>query len=251
MKVSIITVVKNAEKTIFKCIESIVKQTYPNIEHIIIDGLSSDNTIKIITDFKDVNQKQIILLSEPDIGIYDAINKGILLSTGEIIAILHSDDFFPTTNIIEKIVGNFRSNQVDILFAKVSFISPNTKRIVRVYHSSFFKPWMFRFGFSPAHPSFYAKKKLFTRFGLYRTEYHIAGDFELMMRFLYLHKISYKYINECWVIMLLGGTSTSGFKSLFKINMEILNACKINDIYSNYLFIYSKYLFKWWGFIRK
>jgi glycosyltransferase involved in cell wall biosynthesis len=244
MKVSIITVTKDAEKTIKDCINSVNLQTYKNIEHIIIDGNSKDKTLSIINEIP--QEKQCIILSESDLGIYDAINKGILKSSGDVIGLLHADDFFTSKFIVENMVSYFKTYQVDALFAKVTFVDKqDSTKIKRIYSSKFFKPWAFRFGFSPAHPTFYVKKNIFQNHGMYRKDLAIAGDFEFMLRVLYLKKITFKYIDECWVTMRLGGISTSGVNSIIKNNREILKSCKLNSVYTNYVFIYSKYLYKW------
>ncbi len=244
MRVSIITVTKNAEHTIVDCLKSVNNQAYTNLEHIIVDGDSSDNTVKIIEDFNKLKDYKII--SEKDLGIYDAINKGIALSTGDIIGLLHADDFFYSNSIVQQIVSGFGQFNTDILFAKVAYVDRNNiDTVKRIYSSAHFKPWVFRFGFAPAHPTFYAKKELFERYGVYRIDLKIAGDFDLMLRFIYKYKVPFTYINECWVKMRLGGISTSGMGSILKNNKEILQACRDNNFYSNYLLLYSKYFIKW------
>jgi glycosyltransferase involved in cell wall biosynthesis len=250
LKVSVITVVYNNGKTIAYTLESFKNQTYSNKELIIIDGGSTDNTLFEIKKFGSENY---ILLSEPDNGIYDAINKGIGLATGDIIGILNSDDFFNDNNVISRIIESFKLNKdLQALFADVKFVNrENTNKILRHYSSQFFKPWMFKFGFQPAHPTFYAKKELFDSYGKYRTDLRIAGDFELLLRFILKNRIKYKYINDVWVKMRVGGASTSGLSSVLKLNDEIVKAHKVNNIYTNKFLVYSKYLFKWWGFIKK
>lgn len=250
MKVSIITVTKNSESTIIDCIRSVNSQTYRNIEHIIVDGNSIDNTIALIKNFP--KSKSYKLISEKDLGIYDAINKGICVSTGDVIGLLHSDDFFYSQDIVQEIVDNFQTYQTDTLFAKVAYVDRfNTKNIKRIYASRNFRPWVFRFGFAPAHPTFYAKRSLFEKYGLYRTDLDIAGDFDLMLRLIYKHKVSYKYIDECWVNMRLGGISTSGIKSVIKNNKEILIVSKDNGLYSNYFLLYLKYFVKFFELFRR
>lgn len=250
MKLTIITVVFNGEKTIKDCIESVLKQNYDYIEYIIIDGNSSDSTLKII---KEYGENIDFVLSESDTGIYDAINKGINLATGDIIGILNSDDFFSDYMVASRIVESFlRDQKMEALFSDVKFVDKeNTNKVLRYYSSKFFKPWMFKFGFQPAHPTFYARKELFDKYGLYRIDLKIAGDFELMLRFLLKNKIKYKYVNDMWVKMRIGGISTSGISSITQASNEIILAHKYNHLYTNKLLIYSKYLIKWWGFLRK
>jgi len=250
MKVSIITVTYNSEIYLNECIESVIKQDYSNIEYILIDGGSSDNTLNIIDRYKD---KFFKWSSEPDDGIYDAINKGIKLATGDIIGILNSDDLLTDNNVVTRIVSALNNSPtLDAVYANINFVdSLENKKVIRHYSSKLFRPWMFRFGFQPAHPTFYAKRDLFKKYGFYRKDLKIAGDFELLLRFLSVYNIKCKYVNDTWVNMRLGGVSTSGFESIFKLNNEIIIACKSNNINTNKIMIYSKYLIKWWGFIFK
>ena len=247
-KISVITVCYNSEKTIENTIHSVIHQDYNNFEYIIIDGKSTDNTLDIVNQYKD---KIDIIISEKDLGLYDAINKGIQIASGDIIGIINSDDLFNGHNVLSKINESFNINdENEIVYSDVIFFDVNKKKTVRYYSSKFFKTFLFRFGFQPAHPTFYAKKHLFDKLGNYDIKYRIAADFDLMLRFLYIHKIKYLYIKDVWVKMLIGGVSTSGIKSVIKINREILDSCKKNNIYTNYLIIYSKYLFKWVSFFK-
>ena len=250
MKVTIITVTYNSETYLNQCIDSVISQDYKDIEYILIDGASLDNTINIINQYKDKIYKWV---SDSDNGIYDAINKGIRLATGDIIGILNSDDFFADNNVISRVVQTFNgSSALKAVYADVNFVDKfDSERVIRYYSSRRFQPWMFKFGFQPAHPSFYIRKEVFDQYGVYRTDLMIAGDFELLMRFLLRYKIKYNYIEDIWVKMRIGGASTSGLKSVFRVNNEILTACKANHIYTNKIMIYSKYLIKWWGFMFK
>jgi glycosyltransferase involved in cell wall biosynthesis len=248
LAISIITVCYNSQETISKTIESVLAQTYSRIEYIIIDGGSSDDTIKII---KKYDKRITKFVTEPDSGIYDAINKGIRLATGDIIGILNSDDFFYNDRIVEKIVPYFMANDVDAVYGDVQFVKRNnTYKIVRYYSSKFFNPRKFRFGFMPAHLTFYTKRELFDKFGYYKSDYTIAADFELLLRFIFINKIRYKYIEMPFVTMRKGGISNKSFLSNYKINKEILRACKENGLYTNYLFIYLKYFIKIFQFIN-
>lgn len=250
MKVSIITATYNSNKFLESCICSVMAQDYPDIEYILIDGGSTDSTQSIINKYSNNIVKWI---SEPDTGIYDAINKGIKLASGDIVGVLNSDDFFSDDSVISRIVKSFKDDEaLEIVYADVSFVvRENINKSVRHYSSRYFRPYMFKFGFQPAHPSLYVKRGLFEKFGYYRTDLKIAGDFELLLRFLLKNKLSYKYISDVWVKMRIGGVSTSGIKSILQINNEIIKAHKINGIYTNIIFTYSKYIVKWWGFLRK
>ena len=241
MKISIITICFNSETTITSTIESVLCQTYKNIEYIIIDGGSQDKTLNIINHYKSKINK---IVSEPDNGIYDAINKGILLSSGEVVGILNSDDVFSNNDIITKIVDTFeKSKELDSVIGDIVFIKNNGK-IHRKYTAKNWAPLKFAWGMMPPHPTFYCKRKYFEKFGLYRNDFKIAADYELMMRFLLVNKISYKYIPKVFVNMKLGGTSTKNIFSKIKINKEVLHACRLNNIKTNSLKIFSKYIFK-------
>ncbi len=240
--VSIITVSLNSIKTISDTINSVLAQTYPNIEYIVIDGSSTDGTTEIIKSYSAGISK---IISEPDNGIYDAINKGIKLATGDIIGILNSDDFFNDNGVIEKVVTAFNENEIDAVTGDVQFIDTHKKsKIVRYYSSEHFYPGRFKFGYMPPHPSFYVRRELFEKLGYYKTDYRIAADYELLIRFLYVNKIKYKYLKMPLVSMRTGGVSNKTIMSNFTLNKEIARACRENGIRTNYLFIYSKYILK-------
>jgi glycosyltransferase involved in cell wall biosynthesis len=240
--VSIITVSYNSSRTISDTINSVLNQTYHNIQYIVIDGSSTDGTIEIIKSFSNRISK---FVSEPDKGIYDAINKGIKLATGDIIGILNSDDFFYDDFVVEKIVNAFIESDTDTVIGDVQFVDPKkTSRVVRYYSSKKFNPLKFKYGFMPAHPSFYAKRGLFEKLGYYKTDYKIAADYELLIRFLYINKIKYRYLEMPFVSMRTGGVSNNSLSSNWLLNKEIVRACRENDIYTNYLSVYFKYFLK-------
>ena len=240
-RISIITVCLNAENTIRSTINSVLSQDYDNIQYIIIDGKSTDKTLNIINQFKD---HVSIIVSENDNGLYDAINKGILLSDGDYVGILNADDVFKNNFVVSLIANTFKLNDnIMSLFADVEFVNKNNI-LKRKYSSKNWKPSLLRFGYMPAHPTFYCRRDLFDRYGLYRTDFRIAADYELLLRFYNLHKISFKYIPNALVVMNLGGISSSGYKSYLIITKEILKSCKLNHIYANFLFINLRFLFK-------
>ena len=249
MKISIITVVYNNKKTIQDAIDSIVNQTYQNIEHIIIDGASTDGTIEIIQNYGDKITK---FISEPDKGIYDAMNKGIALATGDVVGILNSDDFYIDDHVIEKVVNIFQEQEVDSLFADLIFVKPhNLDKTIRYYDSSKFNPSKFAYGWMPAHPTFFVKRNIYKKHGVFKTDYKIAADYELLVRFLEKYKISYYYLQLPIIKMRIGGVSTSGIKSNYILNKEIIRACKENDIYTNWFKVLSKYPSKIMGLFVK
>lgn len=249
VKVTIVTVVKDVESTIKRCLSSILNQSYSPIEIIVIDGYSIDNTLLVI---RELQAPSIKIYSYESLGIYDALNKGIQLSTGSIIGLLHGDDYLNDENVITRVVEGFENHQVPILIGGLSYFMPQDERkITRKYFPSQFKKWMFRFGMAPPHPSLYLKRELFNKYGTYCTELEIAGDFDLMLRFLYFHNIPFKCLDDLWVMMSEGGKSTNGWKCIIKNNQDILEVCKRRNFYSNYIFIYAKYLVKVIGLIVK
>ncbi|MFH0841788.1 MAG: glycosyltransferase family 2 protein [Bacteroidota bacterium] len=240
--ITIITVSYNSANTISDTINSVLSQTYPGIEYIIIDGSSSDGTVDLVKSF---GKKISKFVSEPDNGMYDAINKGIKLSGGDIIGILNSDDYFYDDYVIERIAEVINETGADAVYGDVLFIDPLIKsRIARYYSSKHFKTSRFRFGFMPAHPGFYVKREFFEKLGYYKTDYKIAADFELMLRFLLLNNIRCSYIEMPLVVMRPGGLSNKSFRSNIILNREIARACRENGVNTNYLFIYSKYFLK-------
>lgn len=247
LTVSIITVSYNSVRTIADTINSVLAQTYPEIEYIIIDGSSTDGTIEIIKSFENKISK---FRSEPDIGIYDAINKGIRLATGNIVGIINSDDFFYNNTVIERVVESFRENEIDAIIGDVQFVDRlKTSKVVRYYSSKHFNTARFRFGFMPAHSSFYVKRELFEKLGYYKTDYKIAADYELLIRFLYINKIKYKYLEMPFLSMRMGGVSNKSIHSIYTLNKEIARACKENGIKTNWVYIYSKYFSKLFEFL--
>ena len=239
MKISIITVVWNNKDTIKDTIKSVLNQTYRDIEYIIIDGASTDGTVEIVKSYGDKITK---FMSEPDKGIYDAMNKGIKLATGDVIGILNADDFYIDDHVLTRVAKEFLKSNIEAMFADLVYVKPdNVKKTVRHYDSSKFSPEKFAYGWMPAHPTFFLKKKCYDQYGLYKTDYKIAADYELLIRMLYLNKVSYNYIPEILIKMRLGGVSTNSLQSNWILNQEILRACNENGIKTNLFKIYSKY----------
>lgn len=242
MKISIITVSYNASETIENTIKSVLDQTYDNVEYIIIDGGSTDSTVEIIKQYKD---KLSYFISEPDKGIYDAMNKGILKATGDIIGILNADDFYIDNNVLLTISRTFEKKNVDAVFADLIYVRPNNlDKIVRYYSSKNFHPNKFAYGWMPAHPTFFVKRSIYEKYGLFKTNYKIAADYELLVRFLYKHKVSYYYLSEVLIKMRTGGVSTKNLKSNWILNKEIVRACHENGIKTNMFKLSLKYVKK-------
>ncbi len=248
MKISIITVVWNNEATIKDAINSVLSQTYKDIEYIIVDGASTDGTIEIVKSYGDKITK---FISEADKGLYDAMNKGIALATGDVVGILNSDDFYIDDHVIENVVKVFHEKNVDSMFADLVYVKPdNLQKVVRYYDSSKFLPDKFQYALYPAHPTFFVKKWVYDKYGLYKTDYKIVADFDIMARFLYTHNISYAYLNQPIIKMRVGGVSTS-LSSLWINTLEQLRVCNENNISSNIFKILSKYPVKLLGILKK
>lgn len=247
LKISIITVCYNAEKTIESAINSVLLQNYNDIEYIIVDGDSTDSTMSIVSKYRD----QIdIVLSEKDNGIYDAINKGIGLASGEIIGLLNSDDELFDNSIISQIVSVFNNYpNLDSIIGDIIFQNDKNETI-RKYTSKNWSINMFSWGFMPPHPSFYCKKEIFYKYGFYNTNFKIAADFDLLVRFLKINNVSFYNMRSTIVKMKLGGVSTNGFSSFVTINKEIYQVCKLNGLKTNYLMLLSKYFVKIFEFIN-
>ena len=242
MKVSIITVVLNNAEYIEACIQSVINQDYENIEYIVIDGGSTDGTIDVIKKYED---KITVWISEPDDGMYYAINKGIDMSSGDIIGMLHSDDLYIDAHVISNVVRKFGKDNVDSVYADLVYVERNNLRnVVRYYDSSVFRISKFAYGWMPAHPSCFIRKNVYAKYGLYKTDYIIAADYELLVRFYAKHRVSYSYLPKVIVKMRSGGLSTRNFKSNVILNGEIVRACRENGIETNMFKVYSKYFVK-------
>ncbi len=249
IKITIITVVYNNKSTISRAIESVLSQNYSNIEYIIIDGASTDGTIDIINTYKNRISK---IISEKDKGIYDAMNKGIEIATGDVVGILNSDDSYIDENSVSEIAKTFENYNTDSVFADVIMVKEHDQNaIVRYYSAKKFKLWHFRFGHMPGHATFFAKRELFDKLGKYDTRYRISADFDLLLRFLFVHRISYKYIPKVLVKMSLGGISTQGFSSIKQMNLELKDSLKKNKVKSNIIMIYMKYFAKVFQFVLR
>lgn len=229
MKVSIITATYNSAPTIISCINSVNNQTYNNIEHIIIDGGSVDGTLSIINS---IPNRVNFIVSEPDYGIYDAMNKGIINSSGEIIGILNSDDFYTHINVITEICSVFQEISVECVYGDVNYVKyQNPDLILRRWKSGIFKNGSFQKGWHPAHPAFFVKRTIYEKYGMFNLKYKLAADFELMLRLLEKEKISNTYYDQVLVNMRTGGATNSSLKNIIKQNIECYQAFKDNEIH--------------------
>jgi glycosyltransferase involved in cell wall biosynthesis len=226
LKISLITVAYNAESTIKRCIESVIGQNFKNIEYIIIDGGSTDGTIPIINQYKD----QIgIFLSEPDKGIYDAMNKGIKLAHGDIIGLLNADDFFADNDILSAVALAFTQQNADIIYGDLDYVNSQGK-IIRKWRSKAYVHGMFNWGWMPPHPTFYCKRNLFEKFGFYSLEYGTAADYDLMLRFMHVNKISAYYLKKVMIKMNIGGASNKTYSNRVKGSYNDLKVMRNNGI---------------------
>lgn len=256
MKISIITAAWNSGKTIEDTLSSVLKQHYTDVEHIIKDGGSSDDTLKICEHYKEtfysssdgagVKVKTMKILSAKDRGIYDAMNQGIKAATGDIIGILNSDDFFTSDDVLERVAKEFKDDpELEALYGDIHFVKgEDLHTCTRYYSSSYFRPWLLRFGFMPAHPSFYVRKEVYQRYGLYNLQYRTSSDFDMMVRLFGVNKIKAKYIPMDFVTMREGGESTAGIEAKRRVNKDIVNSLKSHGIFTCAAFKYVRYAWK-------
>lgn len=242
MKISIITVCFNSEKTIRNTIESVLSQDYHDVEYIIVDGGSTDQTMNIVREYSSISK----VISEPDDGIYDAMNKGVLSATGDIIGILNSDDLYEGSSVLSGIAVLFnKSSSIGLAFGNVVLVNPDDiSQTVRRYESRNFKPWKLRFGWMPPHPATFVRRSVYQEYGMYDLSYKISSDYEIFVRWLLINRLEYAQINRTLVRMRAGGISTSGIRSSILLNKEIVKACRKNGIYTNIFFVLSKIPFK-------
>lgn len=239
MKISIVTVAYNAAPTIAGTLESVAAQVHPEIEHIVVDGASTDGTLAIV----ERQGKHVArLISEPDRGIYDAMNKGVRVATGDVIGFLNADDVYAHQNVLATVAAIMKREHLDALFGDVAFFSAESHaRTLRRYSSARFRPDRIAWGWMPAHPALFVRRDVFQRVGGFRTDYRIAGDFEFVARAFGKNSLRYRHLPEVLVRMLTGGISTGGWRNTLLLNREVLRACQENGIRTNMLKILSKY----------
>lgn len=248
MKVTVITACYQSEATIQKAIDSVASQTWPSIEYIVIDGASRDATVGIIQR----NLSKIAhFVSEPDNGVYQAMNKGLKLATGDVIAFLNSDDVYTNPQVIETVVRDMQAGHLDALFGDVVFFHPgNPHKVIRTYNSGRFNPSRIGWGWMPAHPALFIKRHVYEDFGFFREDYRIAGDYEFIARIFKDGKLKSQHIDQVLVRMQTGGLSTAGFAASYRLNKEILRACRQNGVRTNWFMLLSKYFFKLSEFVN-
>ena len=246
--VSIIVPIRNVADTIHRTLESIRAQSFGNIETIVIDGASTDGTLALLESGELPVTR---LISEPDNGVYDAINKGLRLAKGDIIGILNGDDYFVDADVVSRYVKAFRDPDLELVFADLDFFAPgNVDRTVRKYSSSSFSPEKMRYGWMPPHPTVFVRKELYAKVGKYRTDYEIAADYEFLVRALVCHQARYLRLDTVTVRMQVGGLSTAGIRATYQLNREIIRACRENGIETGWPRILLKFPAKLMELVR-
>lgn len=245
MKITVITATWNSGATLRYTMRSVLSQSYSDIEHIIVDGGSLDNTMEIVHELEPGYNGRLRYISEKDKGLYDAMNKGIAMATGDVIGILNSDDFYTDDDVLSAVATAFEDGEVDAIYGDIHYVDDHDlDKCVRYYSSRLFSRKLMRFGFMPAHPSFYCRKTAYERFGTFNLDYKIGADFENLLRLIFVNRIRTKYIKKDFVTMRTGGVSTSGIASHIKIMQDHRRAFKENGIYSNIFFESLRYLYK-------
>lgn len=230
-KFSIITATYNSESSVKDAVNSILSQDYNNFELIIIDGASKDKTVEFIKDITVDSKVPVKIISEPDKGIYDALNKGIKNSTGDVIAFLHADDVYASSNVLKSVAAKFEESSVDSVYGDLEYVSKeNTEKTIRFWKSGSFTHSKLKLGWMPPHPSFFVKKSVYDQFGLFDLSFKIAADYDFMMRILFKEKISTAYLPEVLVKMRVGGESNKSVSNIVRKSKEDLRAMKQNGL---------------------
>ena len=249
MRISIITIAYNSAETIEATIQSVISQDYTHVEYIIIDGASKDATMDVVDRYRD---QIAVVVSEPDQGIYDAMNKGVARATGEIVGILNSDDFYADNTVLSNVVARFNESGAEAVYADLVYVErDNPDKVVRYWKSKPYKPGMFRKGWMPAHPTFFLKNECYRTHGTYSTELRSAADYELMLRMLEKHKISAVHLPRVLTKMRVGGQSNVSLKNRIRANKEDRWAWKMNGLTPAWYTLTVKPLSKLSQFIRK
>ncbi len=249
MKISIITVSLNSLKTVEDTFKSVLGQSYTDVEYIVIDGGSSDGTLDVINRYAGrINH----IVSEPDKGIYDAMNKGLKLATGDVIGILNADDIYANREVLADVAQAFCGNDAGIIFGDLVYVDRDDVRSVKRYYSSKkFSPWKLRFGWMPPHPATFIRKVVYEKIGTYSLDYKIAADYEMFVRMLLVGNCSFLRIPQVLVKMRMGGASTRGIGSSWLLNKEIVKSCRSNGVCTNIFWILSKFPFKVLELLRR
>ena len=251
MKISIITVTFNSERTLCDTMDSVLKQNYANYEYIVVDGGSKDRTLDIIKEYESKFQGRMHWISESDNGIYDAMNKGFKMAKGDVLMLINSDDLFASERVLESVASTFENNpDIDGIFANLYYVaSDNIFKIIRRWKTGLQRP--FKKGWLPAHPTFYVKRSIYEKYGYFDLNFKLAADFELMLRFVERYHIKMKYLPEYLVKMRIGGATSSSLKNIISQNKECLEAFKVNGLSSGPFYLIYRFLPKIKQFLRK
>jgi len=242
LKISIITVAYNCKSVLNHCLDSVAAQSYDNIEHIVIDGASTDGTLSLLNSRRN---NLAMIVSEPDDGIYDAMNKGIKLAKGDIIGFLNSDDFYASNEVLSRVASVFKDDpSLELCYSDLTYNDQvDTSRVIRYWKSSNFILGTFSKGWCPPHPTFFVRRSMYERYGNFDLSYSIASDIELMMRFLEVHKRNARYIPELWVKMRMGGLSNKNIKNIVDQNLEVLRALRSHNLSANPISFFANKIF--------
>lgn len=248
MKISVITVCYNSAETIQDTLTSIANQDYSDVEHIVVDGGSKDDTVAMVKAASSVTR----FISEPDNGIYDAMNKGIAMASGDIVGTLNADDFYIDNTVLSQVANVFSDPSVDICYADLVYVyAKNTNRILRYWQSRPFEQGLFKKGWMPAHPTFFVRREVYEQWGNFNLDFPRQADFELTMRFLEVNQLKSVYIPRIWVRMRAGGASNNSIRGIIKGNIEAYRACKLHRLEVGPFFIARKILSRIPQFFRR
>lgn len=253
MKISIITTSYNSVHTLRDTMDSVLRQSYADYEYIVVDGASKDGTVDLIREYEPLFGDRLRWVSEPDRGIYDAMNKGIAMSTGDVVGLLNSDDFYTSDDILATVAHSFSSSDApDAIYGDVHYVDENDiTRPVRYYSSRKFTRKRMLMGYMPAHPSFYVRKECYEKYGAFDTSYRVAADFDNLLRLIYVNEISTRYIAKDFVTMRMGGASSSGLSSYRRIISDHFRAYRTNGVKPRYILYFWRYVKKLFEFSRK
>ena len=247
MRISVITATYNSGRTIGDTLESVLRQTYSDVELIVVDGASRDDTMDVVRRYEPRFGGRMHWTSEPDRGIYDAMNKGIARATGDVIGILNSDDFYTSDTVLERVAEAMAGSDIDAVYGDIHYVRDgDLHKCVRYYSSRPFRRGLMRLGFMPAHPSFYCRREVYERCGTFDTTYRVAADFENLLRLIYVNRIKTRYLPVDFVTMRTGGASTSGLSSHRQIMRDHLRALHSNGVWSCTPLLGLRYIYKIW-----